>query len=136
MAEKKGKVLIVDDNEAMLEQEKALLEKTGLEIVLARSGPEAIKQTYTKKPDLIFLDLMLPGMNGDEVCRFIKNDKELAEVAVIIVTARTDQESMQRCYRCGCDAYVTKPVTATELLRKLKVVLDDKEIYLDWDKLV
>ena len=133
MTDKAGKILIVDDSEAVLEAEKNLLQKTGLHISLAKNGPEAIKKTYLEKPDIIFLDLMLPEINGDQVCRFIKNDKDLKETAVIIVTAKTDPETMQRCFKCGCDAYLSKPVTAKELLSKLKVVLDDKDIYIDWD---
>ena len=85
---------------------------------------------------MVFLDLMLPEVSGDAVCRFIKNDPRLVNTAVVIVTGKSDEETMQTCFRCGCDAFVTKPFKAEEILKKLKVVLDDKEIYLDWDRLI
>lgn len=132
---KRAKVLLVDDSPPVLAQEKAFLEKTGVEIFTAASGPEAIKKIHMAKPDLVFLDLMMPEMGGDAVCRFIKKDPRLANVTVIIVTAKTDEQTMQACFSCGCDAFVKKPFSADEILNKLKVVLDEKEIYLDWDRL-
>lgn len=135
MKEKRAKVLLVDDSPQVLEQQKAVLGKTGVDIITAHTGPEAIKKIHIEQPDVIFLDLMLPEMNGDEVCRFIKKDPRLKNIPVIIVTAREEEQTMQRCFRCGCDAFVKKPFTAQELLEKLKVVLDEKEIFLDWDKL-
>lgn len=133
---KKAKILLVDDSPEVLKHEKYLLEKAGVDVITAPNGPEAIKKIHLEKPDLVFLDLMMPGLTGDAVCRIIRNDPNLADVAVIIVTARTDDATMQSCFRCGCDAYVTKPFTPEELLSKLKVILDEKEIYLDWDKLL
>lgn len=127
---------MVDDSNKALQQEKKLLERTGVKIITASTGPEAVKMVHTERPDIVFLDLMLPEMGGDAVCRFIKSDPKLSDVAVIIVTARTEEKVMQRCFQCGCDAYVTKPFKPEELLRKLKVILDEKEIYLNWDKLL
>jgi len=136
MMSRKPKVLLVDDSPQVLDQQKVFLERTGVEIVCASTGPEAIKKIHMEHPEVVFLDLMLPEMNGDAVCRFIKSDPKLSETAVVIVTARSDEETMQRCFQCGCDAFVGKPFSAPEILGKLKVVLDDKEIYLDWDRLV
>ena len=133
---KSARVLLVDDSAKVLEQEKKLLEKIGVSILTALTGPEAIKRVHMDKPDIVFLDLMLPEMGGDAVCRFIKSNPKLADIAVIMVTARTEEKVMQRCFQCGCDAYVTKPFKPEELLRKLKVVMDEKEIYLEWDKLL
>ena len=133
---KKAKILLVDDSAEILKQEKALLEKTGVDVITAFTGPEAIKLVHSEKPDLVFLDLMLPEMSGDAVCRYIKKDPNLANIAVIMVTALNDEKTMQSCFRCGCDAYVTKPFKPDELLRKLKVILDEKEIYLDWERLL
>jgi len=133
---KKATVLIVDDSPQVLEAEKKLLEKTGVDVHCAYTGPEAIKYVHTEKPHLVFLDLLLPEMGGDAVCRYIKSDPKLKDIAVIMVTALTDEHAMQRCFRCGCDAYVTKPFQPEELLRKLKVVMDEREIYLDWEKLL
>ena len=133
---KQAKVLLVDDSPPVLEQERKLLEKTGVQISLAYTGPEAIKKIHLERPDVVFLDLTMPEMGGEAVCRFIRNDPRLKEIAVVIVTGKTDEETMQKCFSCGCDAFVTKPFTAEEILNKLKVVLDDKEIYLEWDRLM
>lgn len=132
---KRAKVLLVDDSPPVLAQEQQLLEKTGVVISTAMTGSEAVKRIHMEKPDLVFLDLMLPEINGDAVCRMIKNDPKTSGTTVIIVTAKTDEETMQRCFRSGCDAFIKKPFTADEILNKLKVVLDEKEIYLDWGSL-
>lgn len=136
LMQKNARVLLVDDSPQVLDQQKGLLQKTGVSISTAGTGPEAIKKIHMERPEIVFLDLMLPEMNGDAVCRFIKSDPKLSDIAVVIVTARTDEETMKRCFQCGCDAFVTKPFTAQEILDKLKVVLDEKEIYLDWDCLL
>jgi two-component system alkaline phosphatase synthesis response regulator PhoP len=133
---KKAKVLLVDDSVPVLNQERSLLERTGVTISTASTGTEAIKKIYRDRPDVVFLDLMLPEMSGDAVCRFIKNDSRVANTAIVIVTGKDDELTMQRCFQSGCDAFVSKPFKAEEILKKLKVVLDDKEIYLDWDRLI
>ena len=129
----KPKILLVDDQKSILDLERSYLKGTGLQIVTASTGSEALQMIISKRPDVVFLDLMLPGMNGDAVCNFVKNRKELKDIAVIILTAKDDQSSLQRCFKCGCDAYVTKPISREEFLSKIKFVLDDKEIYLNWD---
>ena len=133
---KSAKALLVDDSAKVLEQEKNLLEKAGVKVITAGSGPEAIKKVHTEKPDIVFLDLFMPEMGGDVVCRLIKSDPKISDTAIIMVTASSEEKSMQSCFQSGCDAYVTKPFRAQELLRKLKVILDEKEIYLDWDRLL
>jgi len=133
--QKQAKVLLVDDSPQVLDQEKKLIERTGVSISLACTGPEAIKKIHIERPDVVFLDLMLPEMGGEAICRFIRADPRLKDTAVVIVTGKTGGGTMQECFNCGCDAFVTKPFTAGEILNKLKVILDDKEIYLDWDRL-
>lgn len=129
-------MLLVDDSPQVLEQEKRLLEKTGVVISVAYTGPEAIKKIHIERPDVVFLDLMLPEMGGEAVCRFVRSDPRLKDIAVVIVTGKTGGGTMEECFNCGCDAFVTKPFTVEEILNKLKVILDDKEIYLDWDRLM
>jgi CheY-like chemotaxis protein len=126
-------ILLVDDQKSTLDLEKSFLEGTGLQVITASGGSEALKMVVTKRPDVIFLDLMLPEMNGDVVCNFVKNREELKDIAVIILTAKDDPASLQRCFQCGCDAYVTKPISQEEFLDKIKFVLDEKGIYLNWD---
>jgi len=117
--EEKQSILIADDMETFLRLEKMLLERSGYEILMAKSGGEAIKKIQTEKPDLIFLDLIMPDMNGDAVCRFVKNNKSLKHIPVIMVTTKGDPESRQRCHQAGCDDFVTKPVTQRDLFEKI-----------------
>ncbi len=120
MSEKKEKILIADDMETFLRLEKMLLERSGYEIVMAKSGGEAIKKIQMEKPKLIFLDMMMPDMNGDAVCRFVKTNKALKHIPVVMVTTKSDPESRDRCTQAGCDDYITKPVTQRDLFEKIK----------------
>ena len=119
MNQKKEKILIADDMETFLRLEKMLLERSGYEIVMAKSGSEAIKKIQTEKPSLIFLDLLMPDMNGDVVCRFVKTNKGLKHLPVIMVTTKGDPESRERCVQAGADDFITKPVTQRDLFEKI-----------------
>lgn len=116
----KDKILICDDMETFLRLEKMLLERTGFDIIMAKSGGEAIKKIQQEKPKLVFLDLVMPDMNGDAICRYVKTNKSLKHIPVIMVTTRSDPESRDRCVQSGCDDYITKPVTQRDLFDKIK----------------
>lgn len=116
----KEKILIADDMETFLKLEKMLLERSGYEIIMAKSGGEAIKKVQMERPRLVFIDLMMPDMNGDAVCRFIKSNKATRHIPVIMVTTKSDSESRSRCEQAGCDDYITKPVTQRDLFEKIK----------------
>jgi len=120
MSGKKEKILIADDMETFLRLEKMLLERSGYDIIMAKTGGEAIKKIQTEKPMLVFLDLLMPDMNGDAVCRFIKSTKGLKHTPVIMVTTKSDPESKERCLQAGCDDYITKPVTQRDLFETIK----------------
>jgi len=119
----KDKILIADDMETFLRLEKMLLERSGYEILMAKSGPEAIKKIQSEKPSLVFLDLLMPEMNGDVVCRFVKSNKALKHIPVIMVTTKSDDESRERCTQAGCEDYITKPVTQRDLFDKINKFL-------------
>ena len=120
MTEKKDKILIADDMETFLRLEKMLLERSGYEIIMAKTGGEAIKKIQMEKPSLVFLDMLMPDMNGDAVCRFVKTNKSLKNIPVIMVSTKSEPEYKDRCYQAGCDDYVTKPVTQRDLFEKIK----------------
>jgi len=120
---KKEKILIADDMYTFLRLEKMLLEHSGYEIIMAKSGTEALKKTQSEKPSLVFLDLVMPDMSGDAVCRFIKTNKSLQHIPVIMVTTRSDEESVERCRQAGCDDYLTKPITKKDLFEKIEKFL-------------
>lgn len=123
-------IMIVDDVAATLDQEKKIIEKIGLPVITASSGAEAIKTIITEKPFLVFLDLIMPDMNGDAICQFLKKRQDLVDISVIMLTGRDSEEDFQRCFRCGCDAYITKPLDFDDVKEKIEIVLDDKGLSL------
>lgn len=125
------KILVVDDSVGVLREMVRILKQTGLEVLTASSGTEAMKLMIREKPILVFLDLMLPEMNGDVVCKFIKGMPEIKCTPVIIVTAAGEQH-LQRCFQSGCDAYVIKPVSEDDILQKVKTVFDERDIPVSW----
>jgi uncharacterized protein (TIGR02266 family) len=120
MTATKDKILIADDMETFLRLEKMLLERSGFDIIMAKSGSEAIKKIQLEKPKIVFLDLLMPDMNGDVVCRFIKSNKALKHIPVVMVTTKSEPEYRERCLQAGCDDYITKPVTQRDLFEKIK----------------
>jgi len=121
--EPKPKILIADDMDTFLKLEKMLLEHSGYEVIMARSGTEALKKIQTEKPSLVFLDMMMPDITGDTVCRFVKTNKSLQKIPIIMVTTRSDAESVTRCQEAGCDDYLTKPITKKDLFEKISKFL-------------
>jgi uncharacterized protein (TIGR02266 family) len=118
------KILIVDDMETFVKLEKMLLERSGYEIITARTGVEALKKIQADKPRLVFLDMIMPEMSGDAVCRFIKANKNLKHIPVVMVTTKSDELSRDRCLQAGCDDYMTKPVTQRDFFDKIKKFLN------------
>ncbi len=123
----KLRVALVDDVQAVIEEEKRFLEGRDAEIFTASDGMAALKLIKEKHPHAVFLDLNLPLMNGDVVCRAIKNIPDLQATAIIIVSADGEEKSLKRCYACGADAYVVKPITKADMLEKLDLVLSEVE---------
>lgn len=113
------KILLVDDVKLFIAMEKSLLNREGLEIFTANSGPAAIETHKREKVNLILLDLNMPGMNGDEVCRIIRNDNALNHVSIIMVTTSSKKEDIEKCMNAGANDYITKPINATDLLNKV-----------------
>lgn len=119
----KPKILVADDMETVVKLESILLRRTGSDIIVARTGTEALKKVQTEKPKVALLDLAMPEMNGDVVCKFIKGNPSLRDTKVIIVTARGEKEVEERCKNAGCDHFMTKPIKYTELLRVVEEFL-------------
>lgn len=129
---KSAKILLVDDVQAILDEERQILSSvSGLEILECTTGAAAIKAIATQRPEIVFLDLVLPDLSGEQICRAIKAKPELADTAIIIVTAKGDPDQLQRAFEAGCDAYVTKPFEASDLLDKVRILLAEKGIILD-----
>jgi CheY-like chemotaxis protein len=112
----KPHILIVDDVEFFLEVEKGFLKNTHAEIETARNGLEALAAIGRKKPDLIYLDINMPLMDGTECCRKIKADPQLRHIPVIVVYAASKGMDDVEINKCGCDGILHKPVDRNEFL--------------------
>jgi uncharacterized protein (TIGR02266 family) len=114
------KILLVDDVELFLELEKSFLDELGYEVLLARSGEEALQIVAAESPSLVLLDMYMKGIDGDEVCRQLRADEQWRDLPVIMVTAAGKDEQIKRCLDSGCDDYVTKPINKNILLEKVQ----------------
>lgn len=118
-----GKILVVDDEEHIVELIKFNLEKNGYKVVTAFNGNDAIKLASDEKPDLIVLDLMLPGIDGIEICKILKRDENTEKIPIIMLTARGEETDKILGLELGADDYVTKPFSVKELIARIKAVL-------------
>jgi DNA-binding response OmpR family regulator len=113
-------VLVVDDEEAIAEAVRARLESEGYRVVVALDGPEAIQAHREHQPDLVVLDLMLPGMDGLEVCKQIQRDRW---TPVLMLTAKTEEADKVAGFAVGADDYLTKPFSLRELAVRVRAIL-------------
>lgn len=113
-------VLVVDDEEAIAEAVRARLQSEGYGVLVAADGPEAIRICDEVHPDLVVLDLMLPGMDGLEVCKIIQRDRW---VPVLMLTARTEESDKVAGFAVGADDYLTKPFSLRELAVRVRAIL-------------
>lgn len=121
-----SKILIVDDEShirLLIEQTLEELEDEGVEILTADNGVDALETIKTEKPNLVFLDVMMPKMNGFDVCRTVKRELNLSDVYVVMLTAKGQEYDRQRGGEVGADVYMTKPFDPDELLERAKQVL-------------
>ncbi|AFS78325.1 alkaline phosphatase synthesis transcriptional regulatory protein PhoP [Gottschalkia acidurici 9a] len=118
-----AKILVVDDEDHIVELIKFNLESNGYDVVTANDGQEAVFKSKTENPDLIILDLMLPKVDGIEVCRKIKGDPETSHIAIIMLTAKSDEADKIVGLEIGADDYITKPFSVRELIARIKAVL-------------
>lgn len=112
-------VLIVDDEYAGRETLQSVLEGEGYQLELAENGHQAIEKARTLMPDVILLDIMMPGMTGFEVCHHIRNDPLVAEIPIIVLTALDDRESMLKSLKAGADDFISKPFDRYELRARI-----------------
>ncbi len=118
------KVLLVDDsNTALLMGETVIKKHTPYEVLTARDGEEAVQKAVADKPDLILMDVVMPKMDGFAACREIRKQEGLRSVPIVMVTSRDEPTNVEMGYRSGCDAYLTKPLSAHELLDMVNMLL-------------
>lgn len=130
---RKPRILLVDDNKANLELFRMQLKAFDYDLDEAQDGLEALDKAKSWQPDLILLDLMMPRMNGYEVCKTIKADKEMRFIPVIIVTALRELTDKLKAIEIGADDFLIKPYNKLELVARVKSLLTVKELYDDLD---
>jgi two-component system phosphate regulon response regulator PhoB len=116
-------VLVVEDEEPILEMLRYGLERFGFSVRCVGSGEEALAATMRERPDLVLLDLMLPGMDGLEVCRRLKGSPETADIPIVMLTARDGEADIVAGLEIGADDYLTKPFSPRVLSARLRAVL-------------
>lgn len=119
----KVKILVVDDEENIVELIRMNLENSGYEVMDAYSGMEAITKTNSYLPDLLLLDLMLPDVDGLQVCKMIRMNEQTKDIPIIMITARSEEIDKVEGLSIGADDYITKPFGILELEARIKTVL-------------
>jgi len=119
----KEKILIVEDEKDIVKMLNYNLKKEGLKTLSVRNGEDAIDSARSEHPDLIILDLMLPGIDGLEVCKTLKGDSKSASIPIIMLTAKGQESDKVVGLELGADDYVTKPFSPRELIARIKAVL-------------
>ncbi len=129
----KKKILIVDDVARNIQILGNILSSNGYQIAYAQNGRQALKITNTQNFDLILLDIMMPEMDGYEVCKHLKKSEQTASVPVIFLTAKADMESIVKGFETGGQDYITKPFNSSELIARVKtqIQLQDQKLQLE-----
>jgi two-component system phosphate regulon response regulator PhoB len=127
----KQRILVVDDEPDLLELVRVNLAQAGFEVETASKGREALECVRCSAPDLIVLDLMLPDIQGTDVCRELRTDPDFARLPIIMLTARADEVDRVVGFELGADDYVTKPFSPRELTLRVRAVLRRRSQKID-----
>lgn len=123
-----NRVLIADDNQANVELLEAYLSDTDCELAYASDGQQTLDQVDAFRPDLILLDVMMPKLNGFEVCKQIKEHPENRRIMILMVTALNELGDIERAVSAGTDDFLSKPVQRVELLKRVENMLKLKDV--------
>jgi DNA-binding response OmpR family regulator len=113
------KILIVDDDPYILMSLEFLMKKNGYDVMIARNGTEALELLQKQIPKLVLLDIMMPDVDGYEICRRIKKTEKLKAVKVVFMSAKTKEADIQKGYDLGASLYITKPFSTRELVKQI-----------------
>ena len=118
-------ILIVDDEPSIVVPIQFLMQQQGYNVLVAENGEDALDMIYKYKPDLILLDIMLPRIDGYEVCDIVRLNPEYRDIKIIFLTAKGREVEIAKGLALGANAYITKPFSNTELVAKVKELLDN-----------
>jgi DNA-binding response OmpR family regulator len=118
-------ILIVDDEPSIVVPIQFLMEQQGYNVLVAENGEDALDAIYKYKPDLILLDIMLPRIDGYEVCEIVRLNPEYRDIKIIFLTAKGREVEIAKGLALGANAYITKPFSNTQLVAKVKELLDN-----------
>ena len=121
------KILIVDDEPSIIVPVQFLMEQNGYDVVVAFSGEEAMEIIAEKKVDLILLDIMLPVIDGFEVCQRVRENLQWNKIKIILLTALGSDANVEKGLALGADAYITKPFSNVDIVEKVKELLENSE---------
>lgn len=121
------RILIVDDEVDLVYLLQVRLKATGYAVAIARDGEECLHKVKSESPDLILLDVLMPKLNGYEVCRILKNDSQTRHIPVVMLTAAVKEGNEALISEIGADFYLTKPYEMADLLKKIKELIE-KEV--------
>ncbi|MBC8204125.1 response regulator [bacterium] len=118
------KILIIDDSQMLTDMLKdALTTQGNFRVVSAPDGASGLAIAETERPDLILLDISMPGLSGYEICRIIKNDEKLRHIPIVIISALSADEDKEKAFIAGADGYLVKPIHIDNLLTKVNNLL-------------
>jgi two-component system, OmpR family, alkaline phosphatase synthesis response regulator PhoP len=121
-------ILVVDDEPDLLELVHYTLTRAGYQVGCVKSGEEALTQVQTRPPDLIVLDLLLPGMDGLEICQRLKRNQQTAAIPIVMLTAKSEEADVVTGLELGADDYLTKPFSPRVLAARVKAVLRRQQV--------
>ncbi|MEE9190106.1 MAG: response regulator [Candidatus Neomarinimicrobiota bacterium] len=123
----RSKILLIDDEGFFTQQTSLILENKGYDVMVASNGLDGIQKAKSEDIDLILLDLMLPGMNGYQICSLIKQDDNFHHIPIIIFTAHDSENVRELSTKCNADYFYTKPVDIISLLQKMEELIKLKD---------
>lgn len=116
------KVLIVDDEPNILLSLEFLMKKEGFMVFIARDGEEAFDILRKERPNIVLLDIMMPKVDGYEVCKYIRHTNEIKDAKVVFLSAKSKEVDMEKGYSVGADLYIPKPFSTRELVKKVNML--------------
>jgi len=129
-------ILIIEDEKDIVDLIEYHLKQSGFSVISALDGPTGLERARKKSPNLIILDLMLPGMDGKDICRSLKSNPLTQSIPILMLTAKAEETDRLIGFELGADDYVTKPFSPKELVLRVKAILRRKEVDQEGEKII